>query len=290
MFFISTFKVQVFNSYIPEIAVSVAPGYRIPEWKKDQRFSHPPIEGGPPTKRLAGKNAQGSANCFVRAVHTRMHPGMESLKSRTSANTRCHLPPESHLLQRPPQQGRTTRNLSSGVGIPQEKGSSKKPPSPFGSLNQHCHEPATIEHRFSEYRSTETSVNRKYSSRQNPDSELAGLIEESSGFEECGQGNIQDWLEYDMDDPGYQILANDENIVGVIDYQDPCDDDEEPSENDRAEKGPSTEEAFHCLETVIKWLEQQEECVVVISYSSCSSPQLDQVQEFARSQKIQNYW
>ncbi|KAJ8873883.1 hypothetical protein PR048_024719 [Dryococelus australis] len=34
---------------------------------------------------------------------------------------------------------------------------------------------------------------------------------------------------------------------------------EEPS-SDRTKIGPSSEEAFHCLETAMKWLEQQEDC------------------------------
>ncbi|XP_067136916.1 jerky protein homolog-like [Centruroides vittatus] len=91
-------------------------------------------------------------------------------------------------------------------------------------------------------------------------SHLCGLIKECYGFEECDNENIQDWLECDADDPGYQILSDDEIIASVIDNQDPCDDEEEPSDDNRAEKGPSSEEAFHGLETAMKWLEQQEEC------------------------------
>ncbi|GIX99878.1 hypothetical protein CDAR_238811 [Caerostris darwini] len=52
--------------------------------------------------------AQGSANCFVMCVHTRMRRGMERLKSRVCANTRCHLPPESRLLQKTTSASRTT--------------------------------------------------------------------------------------------------------------------------------------------------------------------------------------
>ncbi|GBM11820.1 hypothetical protein AVEN_26752-1 [Araneus ventricosus] len=33
-----------------------------------------------------------------------------------------------------------------------------------------------------------------------------------------------------------------------------------PSDNDHAEKGPSSKEVFHCLEIAMKWLAQQEEC------------------------------
>ncbi|KAJ8886665.1 hypothetical protein PR048_012877 [Dryococelus australis] len=93
-------------------------------------------------------------------------------------------------------------------------------------------------------------------------SDVAGLIKESSGFEECDKENIQDWLECDVNDPGYQVLTDNEIIASVINDQDPCDNKEEPS-SDHTEKGPSSEEAFHCLETVMKWFAQQEECDAV---------------------------
>ncbi|GBO20981.1 hypothetical protein AVEN_221479-1 [Araneus ventricosus] len=64
---------------------------------------------------------------------------------------------------------------------------------------------------------------------------------------ECGKYSIQDWLECDVDYPGCQVLADDEIIASAIDGQDSCDDEEEPSDSDRAEKGLSSEEAFHCL-------------------------------------------
>ncbi|PSN48884.1 hypothetical protein C0J52_09662 [Blattella germanica] len=60
-----------------------------------------------------------------------------------------------------------------------------------------------------------------------------------------------------------QVLTDDEIIASVIDDQDLCDEEEEPSDEDCAEKGPSSEEAFHCLETAMKWVEQQEECDAV---------------------------
>ncbi|PSN32121.1 hypothetical protein C0J52_26854 [Blattella germanica] len=91
-------------------------------------------------------------------------------------------------------------------------------------------------------------------------SQLAGLIRESSGFQECDQENIENWLECDVDDPGHQVLTYDEIIASVIDDQDLCNEEEDPSDEDCAEKGPSSEEAFHCLETAMKWVEQQEEC------------------------------
>ncbi|PSN40283.1 hypothetical protein C0J52_22089 [Blattella germanica] len=59
------------------------------------------------------------------------------------------------------------------------------------------------------------------------------------------------------------LLTDDENIASVNDDQDLCNKEEEPSDEDCAEKGPSSEEAFHCLETAMKWVEQQEECDAV---------------------------
>ncbi|GBL92636.1 hypothetical protein AVEN_123806-1 [Araneus ventricosus] len=68
----------------------------------------------------------------------------------------------------------------------------------------------------------------------NQDSLWCGVKPE---FEECDQENIQDWLKFDVDDPVYQVLEDDEIIASVIDDQDTCDDEEEPSDNDCAEKG-----------------------------------------------------
>ncbi|UYV67051.1 hypothetical protein LAZ67_4003763 [Cordylochernes scorpioides] len=47
-------------------------------------------------------------------------------------------------------------------------------------------------------------------------SELAEIITKSSVFEECDQKNIQDWLECDVDDPGYQLLMDDGIIESVV--------------------------------------------------------------------------
>ncbi|KAJ8883839.1 hypothetical protein PR048_015694 [Dryococelus australis] len=48
-------------------------------------------------------------------------------------------------------------------------------------------------------------------------SDVAGLIKESSEFEECDQESIQNWLEFDIDDLGYKVLTDDEIITSVID-------------------------------------------------------------------------
>ncbi|KAK9693032.1 hypothetical protein QE152_g34471 [Popillia japonica] len=43
--------------------------------------------------------------------------------------------------------------------------------------------------------------------------EIREIIKEAPGFEECDKANIDDWLNCDVDDPGYQILS-DEEIPG----------------------------------------------------------------------------
>ncbi|UYV70864.1 hypothetical protein LAZ67_8000911 [Cordylochernes scorpioides] len=78
-------------------------------------------------------------------------------------------------------------------------------------------------------------------------SELAELITKSSVFKECDQKDIQDWLECDVDDPGYQLLTDDEIIKSVVDDQGSNDNEEEFRNDDQVEKGPSNE-------TAMKWL------------------------------------
>ncbi|GBO06934.1 hypothetical protein AVEN_268201-1 [Araneus ventricosus] len=56
-----------------------------------------------------------------------------------------------------------------------------------------------------------------------------------------------------------QVLLETFLLSSVIDNQNPCDEQKEPSDNDRSEKGPTSEEAFRCLETAVRWLEQPKE-------------------------------
>ncbi|GBL88031.1 hypothetical protein AVEN_133697-1 [Araneus ventricosus] len=61
-----------------------------------------------------------------------------------------------------------------------------------------------------------------------------GMKFESSGFEECDQENLQDWLECDVGEPDYHVLSDDKIIASGIDDQDSCDDEEETGKNYRA--------------------------------------------------------
>ncbi|UYV78583.1 hypothetical protein LAZ67_16002070 [Cordylochernes scorpioides] len=57
--------------------------------------------------------------------------------------------------------------------------------------------------------------------------------EKYSVFEECDQKNIEDWLECDVDDPGYQLLTDDEIIESFIDDQGSSDSEEELRDDDQ---------------------------------------------------------
>ncbi|UYV65667.1 hypothetical protein LAZ67_3005030 [Cordylochernes scorpioides] len=66
-----------------------------------------------------------------------------------------------------------------------------------------------------------------------------------------------------------KLLSSEESITASeelpnsqfcrVDDQGSSDNEEELRDDDKVEKRPSNEEAFHCLETAMKWLDQQEE-------------------------------
>ncbi|UYV66559.1 hypothetical protein LAZ67_4002081 [Cordylochernes scorpioides] len=56
---------------------------------------------------------------------------------------------------------------------------------------------------------------------------------------QCDQKDIQDWLECNVDDPGYQLLTDDEIIESVVDDQDSSDNEEELRNGDQGEEEKS---------------------------------------------------
>ncbi|XP_053960505.1 jerky protein homolog-like [Anastrepha ludens] len=90
-------------------------------------------------------------------------------------------------------------------------------------------------------------------------SEIVELMNVVSGFEECDQENVHEWLEFDEDDPGYELLTDDD-IIAQVKFSEDNDEDEINDDIALAEKCPFNEEAFKCFETAIKWLEHQDEC------------------------------
>ncbi|UYV66556.1 hypothetical protein LAZ67_4002076 [Cordylochernes scorpioides] len=58
----------------------------------------------------------------------------------------------------------------------------------------------------------------------------------------CDQKDIQDWL---VDDPGHQLLTDDEIIESVVDDQGSSENEEELRDDNQVDKGPSNEEIFH---------------------------------------------
>ncbi|GFU08477.1 hypothetical protein NPIL_615141 [Nephila pilipes] len=73
-----------------------------------------------------------------------------------------------------------------------------------------------------------TPIIRKHSSWQFV-LKLDGLTEEFWIVEECDQENVQDWLDCDVEDPGYQVQADEEIDVSV-------NDDKDHGDEDRSEK------------------------------------------------------
>lgn len=74
--------------------------------------------------------------------------------------------------------------------------------------------------------------------------------------EGCDDKNITEWLNCDSEDPGFQILT-DEEIIDDLNSNDR--EDEEETETGDAFQVPSHAEAFEALDVAFKWFERQDE-------------------------------
>ncbi|MFS1564304.1 MAG: hypothetical protein ACL7AX_13000 [Candidatus Arsenophonus phytopathogenicus] len=91
--------------------------------------------------------------------------------------------------------------------------------------------------------------------------ELLRIIEEIPGSSACEVENVTDWLNCDQDDPGYQIMT-DEEIVETLNNATAADEDDDCGDDDEMEdkKGPTHSEAFDALNVALEWAERQDEC------------------------------
>jgi hypothetical protein len=72
-------------------------------------------------------------------------------------------------------------------------------------------------------------------------------------FGDCNEENINEWLLMDTNDPGYQILSDDEIIRSLFEK-----DKTEGDDLTEGENGPFHSEASDALHLAFKWFERQE--------------------------------
>ncbi|OWR46734.1 transposase [Danaus plexippus plexippus] len=86
--------------------------------------------------------------------------------------------------------------------------------------------------------------------------EITEAVKILSIGEGCDEENIKEWLDCDSEDPGFQILSDEE----IVDDLNGCENEEkEETETEDECQGPSHAEAFEALEIAFKWFERQEE-------------------------------
>ncbi|XP_023247529.1 jerky protein homolog-like [Copidosoma floridanum] len=90
--------------------------------------------------------------------------------------------------------------------------------------------------------------------------EFASLIGNIPGFADCDKDDVEDWLNHDANDQGYQILDDDEIVSSIKNLDDDHDSDSSDNESLGAPKKPSHAEAFNAFETGLEWFESQDEC------------------------------
>lgn len=90
--------------------------------------------------------------------------------------------------------------------------------------------------------------------------EFVELFNSIPGFTDCNEKDAIDWINNDANDPGYQILDDDEIVSSLMIPGEENDNDDSSSDEDSGTcKKPSNAEAFAALETGLEWYEQQEE-------------------------------
>ncbi|XP_046629071.1 jerky protein homolog-like [Neodiprion virginianus] len=90
--------------------------------------------------------------------------------------------------------------------------------------------------------------------------EFVEIFHAIPGFTECDNDDAENWLKDDANDPGYQILTDDQIVSSVLHDEDSDSDDKHSDESVEASKQPSHGEAFGALETAMEWYEKQPEC------------------------------
>ncbi|XP_015606874.2 jerky protein homolog-like, partial [Cephus cinctus] len=89
--------------------------------------------------------------------------------------------------------------------------------------------------------------------------EFTELFNSIPGFTDCNHEDAENWLNDDADDPGCQILTDDQIVSSVLHDENIDPEDNDSDENTDASDKPSHGEAFEAFETAMEWYEKQPE-------------------------------
>ncbi|XP_043471596.1 jerky protein homolog-like [Leptopilina heterotoma] len=91
-------------------------------------------------------------------------------------------------------------------------------------------------------------------------SEFNEFFSNIPGFADCDADDAIDWINSDANDPGYQLLNDEEIISSVTNLTENDDENESEDECLDETKKVSNSEAFNAFEIGLEWYAQQEEC------------------------------
>ncbi len=77
-----------------------------------------------------------------------------------------------------------------------------------------------------------------------------------SAFDEATGDVVAEWMEADVDEPGHEILNDDEIVVDIVDGANDVREDSSDEEDSVDEPKVSPGEAFSALDVSLRWLEQ----------------------------------
>ncbi|KAK9701879.1 hypothetical protein QE152_g30302 [Popillia japonica] len=96
--------------------------------------------------------------------------------------------------------------------------------------------------------------------RDGAENEIRDICSTLPGFEQCDKNDAMECLGVDSNGPGYEILT-DQEIADMLNDEDTdkIGSDDDDAENGTEETGPTHSEALVAPETLMSWLEKQNE-------------------------------
>ena len=88
---------------------------------------------------------------------------------------------------------------------------------------------------------------------------MANIVSKIPGSPHCADEDMNDWLNCDRDDPGYDIMTDDETVDNLRSKEVTANENEGDVDEEQ-QNFPSYRDALQALDLAIAWMERQQKC------------------------------